>query len=74
MESLGIKPNVVTYNTIIHGFCSRGRVGGALMIFSAMKAKGIEPDSYTYGSLISGMCKERRLDEASGLLDNWAAS
>ncbi|KAL9333439.1 hypothetical protein Peur_073578 [Populus x canadensis] len=40
MESLGIKPNVVTYNTIIHGYFSRGRVEGARMIFDVMKCRG----------------------------------
>ncbi|PRQ23386.1 putative pentatricopeptide [Rosa chinensis] len=69
MEILGIKTTVVTYNTIIPGFCLRGRVGGAQMIFSAMKGRGVQPDSYTYGLVINGMCKERRLDEASGLFD-----
>ncbi|KAM1482518.1 hypothetical protein ACFXTO_034820 [Malus domestica] len=48
METLGIQANVVTYNTIIHGYCSIGRVGRAQMLFSALKDKGVELDSYTY--------------------------
>ncbi|CAN6544215.1 unnamed protein product [Malus baccata var. baccata] len=48
METLGIQPNVVTYNTIIHGYCSIGRVGRAQMLFSALKDKGVELDSYMY--------------------------
>ncbi|KAM1457450.1 hypothetical protein ACFX2I_034615 [Malus domestica] len=50
METLGIQANVVTYNTIIHGYCSIGRVGRAQMLFSALKDKGVELDSYTYAT------------------------
>ncbi|KAG6761468.1 hypothetical protein POTOM_034689 [Populus tomentosa] len=60
MESLGIKPIVVTYNTIIHGYCSRGSVEGDLeMAFSyrdEMVTEGIRPTVSTYNTLIHALC------------------
>ncbi|KAL4571250.1 hypothetical protein LXL04_018007 [Taraxacum kok-saghyz] len=74
MESLGLKPNVVTYNTIINGYCIKNNLDGAKQIFNRMKAKGIQPDTYSYGSLITGMCKDERFNEASELLNKMEES
>ncbi|KAF5745652.1 hypothetical protein HS088_TW07G01244 [Tripterygium wilfordii] len=45
MESLGVTPNIVTYNTIIQGYCSRVRFEAAHIILSTMKDRGVTPDS-----------------------------
>lgn len=53
MSNLGFKPSVVNYNTIIHGYCSRGNLEGASKVVKEMESKGIEPDSYMYSSIVN---------------------
>ncbi|KAK8537802.1 hypothetical protein V6N13_096395 [Hibiscus sabdariffa] len=41
METLGISPNVVTYNNIIHGLCKSGRLDEAFQIKQNMIKQGV---------------------------------
>lgn len=61
METLGVKPNVVTYNTVIHGHCLRGKFQRARRIFQTMKDKGLEPDCLCIIPLFLGCVKKEGL-------------
>ncbi|XP_063940581.1 pentatricopeptide repeat-containing protein At5g39710-like [Daucus carota subsp. sativus] len=63
-----IQPDVVTYNTIIHGICKRGSPSVAVKLFKIMEKKGCKPNTVTYTTIIDCLCKHRLVDQALGLL------
>ncbi|XP_024519078.1 pentatricopeptide repeat-containing protein At3g22470, mitochondrial [Selaginella moellendorffii] len=58
------KPDTVTYTRMIDGFCRRGELDKALVIYSRMKNSESSPDVVTFGCLINGFCKALKFDEA----------
>jgi len=55
MLQAGCKPDVITMNTVIHGFCKSGRAQEARRIFDDMlSGKFCAPDVVTFTTLISG--------------------
>jgi len=50
-----LKPNDITYNTIIDLCTALGGIKEAWSCFSMMKDKGVEPDLFTYSILVKGL-------------------
>ncbi|XP_057449933.1 pentatricopeptide repeat-containing protein At5g39710-like [Lotus japonicus] len=63
----GFSPSLVTYNALIHGYCSLGRVEEALGILRGMAEMDLSPDAVSYNIVISGFCKLKELGKAYGL-------
>jgi len=61
-------PNVVTYNTLMGGFCRVGRPKNALELLHEMQGCGQHPDCQTYSILLDGLCKNLYFQEAMTLL------
>ncbi|XP_063940582.1 pentatricopeptide repeat-containing protein At1g63130, mitochondrial-like [Daucus carota subsp. sativus] len=59
--------NVVTYSSLMDGYCLRGEVDKALAVFESMKRKGILPNTFSYNILINGYCKKFKVDIAIDL-------
>ncbi|KAL3611179.1 hypothetical protein D5086_002199 [Populus alba] len=55
MEKLGIKPNVITWNSLISGFAQKGDDAMVSKMFELMISKGVEPDVISWTSVISGL-------------------
>jgi pentatricopeptide repeat protein len=64
MTEVGIKPNVVTYSSLIDGHSKMGKMEIATAIYTEMVAKGIEPNVVTYTALIHGHAKNGSMDAA----------
>ena len=56
MVEWGCSPNVVSYNTLINGFCKEKRIDEEINLFHVMSNKGVTPDVVTYSTLIGGFC------------------
>merc|ERR1719263_488397 len=70
-----VEPDIVTYSTIVKGFCKSGSLDRALKVLKEMKATGkYAPDEVMYNSLLSGCAKEHRPDEALQLLNDMKKS
>merc|ERR1719388_722220 len=66
-----VEPDIVTYSTIVKGFCNAGSLDRALKVLKDMKASGKHaPDEVMYNSLLGGCAKEHRPDEAIQLLND----
>lgn len=51
--AFGIRPDAITYNSLIHMYCRAGQTSVASKILQQMEAQGIESDLATYGMLIT---------------------
>jgi len=66
-----VDPDIVTYSTIVKGFCNSGTLDRAIKVLDDMKASGKHvPDEVMYNSLLGGCAKEHRADDALQLLDD----
>ncbi|KAK2453613.1 pentatricopeptide repeat-containing protein [Trifolium repens] len=63
-----VSPNIYTYNVMIRGIVSAGKLESGLHLMNEMKTKGCLPNVVTYNTMITACCKENRLDEAFSLL------
>ena len=64
MSNKGVTSDVVTYSTLIGGFCQVGRHKATLELFHKMQACGQLPDPQTYAVLLDGLCKNGQVVEA----------
>jgi len=68
-------PDLVTYSTIIKGYCQSGDVSKALELLREMQKEArLTPDEVMYNSLLDGCARENRLEEALRLLDEMRAA
>lgn len=65
----GFSPDIVTYNTILNGYCKRRRLNAAFHLFDVMPLRGIEPNLVSYTTMIGGLCRDERLRDARKLFD-----
>ena len=52
MMNLGIEPDVVTFTTLIKGWCKVGKMSVAMHVTKVMLKMGIYPNKYTYANVI----------------------
>ncbi|KAF5948161.1 hypothetical protein HYC85_014118 [Camellia sinensis] len=68
MGMFGIKPSILTYNTLLDSFCKDGEVQQALDLLLEMQRRGCTPNDVTYNVLINGLSKKGEFDQAKGLI------
>lgn len=69
MKTDKVKHNVVTYGTLIEGFCWMSQVDVAIKLVGQMKDEGIQPNASIYNSLVGTLGKLARFKEALGMLE-----
>ena len=52
MRSLGVKPDIFTYNILINACSHKKSVSTAFELVEMMQKEGVSPDLITYNSLI----------------------
>jgi len=69
MERQGITPNIVTYSTILKGYCQEGRLNEAFQLLKTMKlSEDVKPDEFSYNTLIDGCAQRGLYDQGMKLL------
>ncbi|GLT62022.1 hypothetical protein SLA2020_346900 [Shorea laevis] len=68
-EIKGATPNLVTYTTLIDGYCRVNDLKEALRLREAVEAKHLCPSVVTYNSIIRKLCEEGRIRDANGILN-----
>ncbi|XP_039123057.1 pentatricopeptide repeat-containing protein At2g13600-like [Dioscorea cayenensis subsp. rotundata] len=56
--------NLVSYNTMIVGYCENNELGRAKELFECMELDGVKRDTISWSSLISGYCDNEKFSEA----------
>merc|ERR1719272_1473553 len=70
-----VESDIVTFSTLVKGFCAVGDLDQALELVKGMKRSGkYAPDEVMYNSLLGGCAKEQRVGEALQLMDDMRAS
>ncbi|XP_031265483.1 putative pentatricopeptide repeat-containing protein At1g12700, mitochondrial [Pistacia vera] len=88
MIQRGLQPNIVTYNTLMDGYCllhrfndakellismeSKGCKPYGFVVFGLILRRGLRPDVVTFTSLIKVLCLEKRSLEAMELFKKMA--
>ncbi|XP_057766415.1 putative pentatricopeptide repeat-containing protein At1g53330 [Salvia miltiorrhiza] len=70
MRRNGCKPDTVTYNAMIHGYCKEKEFVLAFGALSEMEKNGCKPDVISFNVIIGGLCRERKVSEAYDLLED----
>eukprot|EP00933_Yihiella_yeosuensis_P022223 TRINITY_DN17492_c0_g1_i1.p1 TRINITY_DN17492_c0_g1~~TRINITY_DN17492_c0_g1_i1.p1 ORF type:complete len:862 (+),score=242.26 TRINITY_DN17492_c0_g1_i1:277-2862(+) len=68
-DSPRVEPDIVTYSTIVKGYCMAGDLDKGLEVLSVMKGGKVKPDEVMYNSLLDGCARLQRLDMALTLLE-----
>jgi len=64
-----IKPNNVTFNSLLDCCVRCNNIQTASLIFEEMKASSTSPDLITFSTMIKGYCKEKNIEKALEILD-----
>lgn len=64
MQAFGVKPNVKTYTTLIHGWARASLPEKALKCFDEMKLAGLKPDKAVYHCLMTSLLSRATVAEA----------
>merc|ERR1719197_1726983 len=75
MREANVEPDIITYSTIIKGYCLEGDVDRAFSVLEEMKRDDkFTPDEIMYNSILDGCAKEHRVDDALKILDEMKAA
>lgn len=66
-EKLGIKPDKVSYNTLIKSYCVMGSLESAVGVVELMESNGLDPDLITFNTLFDALYRNKKMDVAEKL-------
>ena len=58
MKEYGLKPNDVTYNSMIDACVRSNKMSNAWQLLNEMQQENVHPDNFTYSTLIKGIRAE----------------
>merc|ERR1719183_715232 len=71
MKAGCVEPDIITYSTIVKGYCQSGDVARAFEVLKEMKGDGkYAPDEIMYNSLLDGCAKQNLVQDALWLLED----
>merc|ERR1719331_2982272 len=71
MRNSRVDPDIITYSTLVKGFCLSGDVDRAFRVLEEMKSDGkFAPDEIMYNSLLDGCAKLHRVEDVQSLLED----
>merc|ERR1719389_882372 len=70
MRESSVEPDIITYSTIVKGYCAEGDVDRAFKVLEDMKGdEKFAPDEIMYNSILDGCAKQHRVDDALKVLE-----
>merc|ERR1719408_198125 len=74
MKSHHVKPNIITYSTMLKGHCQNGDVQKGFLILDQMRKDAhLKPDEITYNSLLDGCARGNLVDDGMRLFEEMQA-
>merc|ERR1719213_405095 len=75
MRACSVEPDIITYSTIVKGYCQSGDIGRAFEVLKEMKSDGkYTPDEIMYNSLLDGCAKHNLVQDALWVLEDMKES
>merc|ERR1719174_302493 len=75
MKKHGVRPNLITFSTMIKGHCQSGDIQTAFSLLEQMKRDtNMKPDEIMYNSLLDGCAQNSLIDEGLRLLEEMQAA
>merc|ERR1719159_261425 len=75
MKESSVEPDIITYSTIIKGYCLEGDVDRAFHVLEEMKSdEKFSPDEIMYNSILDGCAKQHRVEDSLRVLDEMKAA
>jgi len=68
------EPDLVSFSTLLKGYCSEGHIEKALQVMEAIKARGLHCDELVYNTLIDACTRADDLSAAIGLFEEMVHS
>jgi len=69
MQQYGFKPNLITYSTLIKGYCAAGDMQSAFEVFRQLRSGSEAPDEVVYNTLLDGCLQAGLADEGENLVE-----
>jgi pentatricopeptide repeat protein len=54
-----VDPDLITYSTVIKGYCVQGDLEQAIQLFTLMRKRGIKPDAILFNSILDGCARKQ---------------
>lgn len=64
-----LEPDLITFSTLLKGYCNAGDVDKALQVVEAIKARGLRCDELVYNTLMDGCVKANDISAGVGLFE-----
>jgi pentatricopeptide repeat protein len=71
MKKRNVKPSIVTYDTLVGGYCRMRRVERAIELVDEMKREGIRSNAIVYNPIIDALAEARRFKEVLGMMEHF---
>jgi pentatricopeptide repeat protein len=55
---LGVTPDLITYSTVIKGYCVVGDLEQAIQLFTLMRKRNLQPDVALFNTLLDGLARK----------------
>merc|ERR1719498_1031778 len=55
----GVTPDLITYSTVIKGYCVQGDLEQAIQLFTLMRKRNIQPDAILFNSILDGAARKQ---------------
>jgi len=65
----GLEPDLITFSTLLKGYCHAGDLDKALQLAEAIKARGLRCDELVYNTLMDGCVKANDVSAGVGLFE-----
>merc|ERR1719159_477603 len=74
MKTRGLGPNLITYSTVLKGYCLRGDITSAFSVLDEMRRDTkFKPDEIMYNTLLDGCAQANYHEEGMRLLERMQA-
>jgi pentatricopeptide repeat protein len=70
MEPNGCTPDVITFSTIVKGYCVKGELYKALEVFEGIERNGMVADAIIYNTILDGCIRHNNMELADQLVGN----
>merc|ERR1719443_1797685 len=69
MKKRGLTPNLITYSTVLKGYCMRGDISAAFSVMDEMRRDTkLKPDEIMYNTLLDGCAQANLAEEGLKIL------